>query len=68
VYRALFRAMSVVIPNLGHYDGSTDLATGRLVSWDLVLHGLARIVIVYGGVVMVLGCLYFRVRELEQAE
>ena len=68
VYRALFKAMSTAIPNLSRYDGSADLATGRLVSWGLVLNGLGRIVIIYGGVVMLLGCLYFRARELEQVE
>ncbi|MBN1917893.1 MAG: hypothetical protein JW889_08295 [Verrucomicrobia bacterium] len=67
-YRVVFKALSVAIPNLGRYDGSTGLATGRLVSWDLLLKGLARIAIIYGGIVMLLGCLYFRARELEQAE
>jgi len=68
VYRGLFKAMAALIPNLGRYDGTADLATGRLVSWGLVLRGLARIALIYGGVVMLLGCLYFRVRELEQVE
>jgi hypothetical protein len=67
-YRPLLRALAAAVPNFGRYDGARALATGRLVPWGLVVRGLVVVSAVYGGVVMALGCLYFRGRELADAE
>jgi hypothetical protein len=67
-YRVVLRAISAVIPNFGRYDGTANIATGKLVSWHLVLMGLLKICLIYGGAVMVLGCFWFRRRELVEAE
>lgn len=67
-YRTVLKAISAVIPNFGRYDGAGELATGRLVPWRLVVRGLVVVGALYGGVVMALGCLYFRGRELANVE
>ncbi len=67
-YRFLFEAVAAAVPNFGRYDGTGDVATGRLVPWSLVVRGAGIIGAAYSGVVMVLGCLYFRSRELVETE
>jgi hypothetical protein len=67
-YRLLLQGITAVVPNFGRYDGTGDVATGRLVPWPLVVRGFLIIGAVYSGVVMLLGCLYFRSRELVETE
>jgi len=67
-YRLTLKAVAAAVPNFGRYDGTGDVATGRLVPWSLVVRGLGIVGAVYSGVVMVLGCLYFRSRELVETE
>ena len=67
-YRPILKAVAAVVPNFGKYDGTADLATGRFVSWRLVVRGLIVVGAIYGGAVMALGCLYFAGRELADAD
>jgi len=67
-YRVVLKAVSAVVPNFGLYDGAGELATGRLVAWRLVGRGFLVVGAIYGGLVMALGCLYFRSCELALAE
>jgi len=66
-YRPILKAVAGAVPNFGKYDGTAELATGRFVSWRLVVRGLIVVGAIYGGVVMALGCLYFAGRELAEA-
>jgi len=63
-HRVIVRAVAAMVPNFGRYDGVGELATGKIVLWRLVVRGLVVVGAIYGGVVMALGCLYFRAREL----
>ena len=67
-HRMVLKAVSAAVPSFSHYDGATNLATGRLVPWRLVVRGILIVGALYGGVVMLLGCLHFAARELAGAD
>lgn len=67
-YRLVLRAVAAAVPNFGRYGGVGDLATGKLVSWRLVVRAIVVVGAIYGGVVMAGGCLYFSTRELADVE
>ncbi len=62
--KVIYKVLSHTMPDLSKYSMLSNLNSGRYIPATLVLHGVGVLVLLFGGIVYIVGCFIFSREEL----